>query len=284
MVRKHAWQILTFSLCAFIAFGMKSCSTTEHHTGEILSDSTITGLSSTSIHESENKKVYRSTKTTSKHKTSTISSTSQIITSTITISNTTERTNTTRTTKATTPISKLTTSVTTTPKTTILKAKTTTIKAKLTEMTTSEDRALSSTTADDGTLGRYLSLKHKDIFLKMVNDLRKEHEQQMIARYGEGYELPPYRYSESLQEYANKRAYQLSYSFSHVIPDTGQYPDYAENINWQVKENAKAIFTGWKNSPVHYANMCSEMSNGMALGVYKAPNGRIYWALVFDHR
>ena len=99
--------------------------------------------------------------------------------------------------------------------------------------------------------------------------------------YREENGLDTLNYKESLQDEADIRAREISYSFSHTRPNGTKW--YTLNVNEMNGENlasgyreVETVMEGWKNSPGHNANLLHEQFNSAAMSVFVRINFRSF--------
>lgn len=82
------------------------------------------------------------------------------------------------------------------------------------------------------------------------------------------------------QYWANKMASQRSMYHSNVYCNACDR-SCGENVagNWNSPDSV--VLTGWRNSCRHYYNMVNGGYNRMGVGVQRASNGALYWAVHF---
>ena len=98
--------------------------------------------------------------------------------------------------------------------------------------------------------------------------------------------------SQSLVAPANKRAQEISQSFSHTRPNGTAWSTVLDEYNVSVQaagENLaygystpEAVMNGWMNSPGHRANIMSPNFNHVGIGYYKV-NGTVYATQLFSN-
>ncbi len=96
---------------------------------------------------------------------------------------------------------------------------------------------------------------------------------------------------EKLQKAAEKRAQEISKSFSHERPD-GSMPDtvkdefgikctmFGENIAMG-QTSPEQVMEAWLDSPAHRENILTKNYEKIGIGIYKDTNGTYYWVQLF---
>lgn len=171
-----------------------------------------------------------------------------------------------------TPTKKTTTTAkTTTQKNTATTAKTTTTN-KNTTTTTNKTTNTNTTTNTNSSFANQV--------LKLVN----------AERAKEG--LSALTMSDALTAPANKRAQEITQTFSHTRPNGTQWSTVLNEYNVSVStagENLaygyntpEAVVEGWMNSPGHRANIMNSKFHKIGIGVYDK-NGTIYCTQIFSN-
>jgi len=88
----------------------------------------------------------------------------------------------------------------------------------------------------------------------------------------------------SMATLANTRAKELYESFSHVRPDGTTVANfgYLENAHYG-SSTASGAMSAWMNSQAHKGALMYENNYSIGVGVYKAPNGKVYWIQLFAY-
>lgn len=92
---------------------------------------------------------------------------------------------------------------------------------------------------------------------------------------------------------ANVRSKEIVSNFSHTRPDGTSfytaikeqgfsYRGCGENIAWGQK-SPDEVMNAWMNSDGHRSNILNSKYTKIGVGVYEAPNGRIYWTQLFAY-
>ena len=96
--------------------------------------------------------------------------------------------------------------------------------------------------------------------------------------------LPTLSYGSDIQDLANTRARELADNFSHTRPDgtlVSSHEGCYEII--AIRYNPEAAFYAFSNSTTHNDIMLTEKRTTIAPGIYVAPNGNVYWAVLFGN-